>query len=108
MSEPCLSIVIPAYNEAQRIASSLEKVRQYAETRNYSCELILVDDGSQDETPQILRDFQERYARARVLRNEPNRGKGFTVRRGVLEARGEFVLFTDADLSEYQSARDCE
>lgn len=99
MSEPCLSIVIPAYNEAQRIASSLEKVRQYAETRNYSCELILVDDGSQDETPQILRDFQERYARARVLRNEPNRGKGFTVRRGVLEARGEFVLFTDADLS---------
>ena len=99
MSEPYLSIVIPAYNEALRIGSTLEKVHQYAETRNYSCELILVDDGSQDETPQILRDFQERYAEARVLRNEPNRGKGFTVRRGVLEARGEFVLFTDADLS---------
>jgi len=99
MSEPYLSIVIPAYNEALRIGSTLEKVRQYAETRNYPCELILVDDGSWDETPQILERFQERYGQARILRNEPNRGKGFTVRRGVLEARGEFVLFTDADLS---------
>jgi dolichyl-phosphate beta-glucosyltransferase len=99
MSGPYLSIVIPAYNEALRIGSTLEKVRQYAETRNYPCELVLVDDGSQDETPQILENFQERNANARILRNEPNRGKGFTVRRGVLEARGEFVLFTDADLS---------
>ena len=99
MSGPYLSIVIPAYNEALRIGGTLEKVRQYAETRNYLCELILVDDGSRDETPEILTDFQERYAKARILRNEPNRGKGFTVRRGVLEARGEFVLFTDADLS---------
>jgi glycosyltransferase involved in cell wall biosynthesis len=99
MSAPYLSIVIPAYNEALRIGSTLEKVRQYAETRNYPCELILVDDGSQDETPQILQVFQERHAKALILRNEPNRGKGFTVRRGVLEARGEFVLFTDADLS---------
>jgi len=99
MSGPYLSIVIPAYNEALRIGSTLEKVRQYAETRNYPCELVLVDDGSQDETPQILRDFQQRNAKARSLRNEPNRGKGFSVRRGVLEAQGEFVLFTDADLS---------
>jgi dolichyl-phosphate beta-glucosyltransferase len=99
MSGPYLSIVIPAYNEALRVGSTLEKVRQYAETRNYPCELVLVDDGSQDETPQILESFQEHYPKARVLRNEPNRGKGFTVRRGVLEARGEFVLFTDADLS---------
>jgi glycosyltransferase involved in cell wall biosynthesis len=99
MSEPYLSIVIPAYNEALRIGSTLEKVRQYAETRNYPCELIVVDDGSRDETPELLMDFQERYTRVRILRNEPNRGKGFTVRRGVLEARGEFVLFTDADLS---------
>jgi dolichyl-phosphate beta-glucosyltransferase len=99
MPEPYLSIVIPAYNEALRIGSTLEKVRQYVETRNYPCELIVVDDGSRDETPELLMNFQERYARVRVLRNEPNRGKGFTVRRGVLEARGAFVLFTDADLS---------
>lgn len=99
MSEPYLSIVIPAYNEALRIGSTLEKVRAYLETRNYPCELVLVDDGSRDETPEILQGFQERYAKAHILRNEPNRGKGFTVRRGMLEARGEFVLFTDADLS---------
>ena len=99
MSEPYLSIVIPAYNEALRIGGTLEKVRAYVETRSFPCELILVDDGSQDGTPQILENFQERYAKARILRNEPNRGKGFTVRRGVLAACGEFVLFSDADLS---------
>ena len=99
MSEPYLSIVIPAYNEALRIGSTLEKVRQYLVTRNFPCELILVDDGSRDETPQLLADFCERHPWARVLRNEPNRGKGYTVRRGVLDARGQFVLFTDADLS---------
>jgi dolichyl-phosphate beta-glucosyltransferase len=99
MSGPYLSIVVPAYNEGLRIGRTLDKVRAYVETRNYPCELILVDDGSQDETPQILQDFQERHAATRTLRNEPNRGKGYTVRRGVLEARGEFVLFTDADLS---------
>ena len=99
MGNPFLSVVIPAYNEALRIGSTLEKVRQYLETRSYPCELILVDDGSGDETPRLLADFCERYPAARALRNERNRGKGYSVRRGVLEARGEFVLFTDADLS---------
>jgi len=97
--EPFLSIVIPAYNEALRIGNTLVKVRQYLESRNYSGELIVVDDGSTDSTPDLLREFQSRYPVVRVLRHEPNRGKGFTVRRGVLEARGEFVLFTDTDLS---------
>jgi len=99
MSDPFLSIVIPAYNEALRIGATLEKVRQYLDSRNFACELIIVDDGSRDETPEILERFQERHPAVRLLRNEPNRGKGFSVRRGVLEARGEFVLFTDADLS---------
>lgn len=99
MGNPFLSVVIPAYNEALRIGSTLEKVRQYLETRSYPSEIILVDDGSRDETPQLLADFCARYPAARALRNEPNRGKGYSVRRGVLEARGEFVLFTDADLS---------
>jgi len=99
MREPFLSIVIPAYNEALRIGSTLEKVRQYIETRNYPCELIVVDDGSRDETPDILARYAEHHPAVRILRNEPNRGKGYTVRRGVLEARGQFVLFTDADLS---------
>jgi glycosyltransferase involved in cell wall biosynthesis len=99
MPQPFLSIVIPAYNEAGRIGNTLEKIQRYCESRNRSCELVIVDDGSTDSTPELLLDFQKRWPATRILRNEPNRGKGFSVRRGVLEARGEFVLFTDADLS---------
>ncbi len=99
MPEPHLSVVIPAYNETLRIGSTLEKVRAYLETRSFSCELIIVDDGSRDDMPELLADYCGRHPATRVLRNEPNRGKGYSVRRGVLEARGEFVLFTDADLS---------
>jgi glycosyltransferase involved in cell wall biosynthesis len=99
MSEPFLSIVIPAYNEALRLGSTLEKVRQYLESRNHSGELIVVDDGSSDQTGQLLEEVQRLHPALRVLRNDSNRGKGFSVRRGVLEARGELVLFTDADLS---------
>jgi glycosyltransferase involved in cell wall biosynthesis len=99
MAEPYLSIVIPAYNEATRVGSTLEKVRQFLESRKYSTELIAVDDGSTDRTPDLLRETAARISSMRVLRNEPNRGKGYSVRRGALEARGEFVLFTDADLS---------
>jgi glycosyltransferase involved in cell wall biosynthesis len=92
-------VVIPAYNEALRIGSTLEKVRAYLETRGFPCELIIVDDGSRDGMPELLADYCQRHPATRVLRNEPNRGKGYSVRRGVLEARGELVLFTDADLS---------
>lgn len=99
MSDPYLSVVIPAYNEALRIGSTVEKVRRYLQTRNYPVELIVVDDGSNDSTPAILEEAQPHFPAMRVFRNEPNRGKGYSVRRGVLEARGELVLFTDADLS---------
>jgi glycosyltransferase involved in cell wall biosynthesis len=99
MAGPYLSVVIPAYNEALRIGSALESVRQYLDSRNFSTELIVVDDGSQDATPEILKQALESHPTLRLLRNELNRGKGFSVRRGVLEASGELVLFTDADLS---------
>lgn len=99
MAEPYLSVVIPAYNEALRVGSSLEKIKAFLGTKPYATELIAVDDGSKDGTPQVLRGAAARFPSMRILRNEPNRGKGFSVRRGVLEARGEFVVFTDADLS---------
>ncbi|HKS97736.1 MAG TPA: dolichyl-phosphate beta-glucosyltransferase [Terriglobia bacterium] len=99
MAEPFLSIVIPAYNEYLRLGTSLEKTRQYLAAKNFASELVIVDDGSRDQTPELLREAAARFPALRVLRNEPNQGKGYSVRRGVLEARGEFVLFTDADLS---------
>jgi glycosyltransferase involved in cell wall biosynthesis len=95
MSEPFLSIVIPAYNEAGRIVSSLEAIQAYVHGKDFPIEVIVVDDGSTDSTVEIA----SARAGVRVLRNQRNRGKGFSVRHGVLEAQGELILFTDADLS---------
>lgn len=99
MDQPFLSVVIPAYNESERIGKSLEKIRQYLGSKDFPSELVIVDDGSVDRTPEVLREAAASFPTMRLLRNEPNQGKGYSVRRGVLEARGEFVLFTDADLS---------
>ena len=99
MSDPYLSIVIPAYNEALRVEKTLEEVRKYAASKPFETELVLVDDGSSDRTLDLFREFQSRWQPTHVLGNATNRGKGFSVRRGVLEARGRMVLFTDADLS---------
>ncbi len=95
MPEPFLSIVIPAYNEAGRIADSLEAIQKYVLRKEFPVETIVVDDGSTDDTVGIASAYPE----VRVLRNKGNRGKGFSVRHGVLEAQGELILFTDADLS---------
>ena len=95
MPEPFLSIVIPAYNEAGRIADSLEAIQKYVLRKEFPVETIVVDDGSTDNTVGIASAYPE----VRVLRNKGNRGKGFSVRHGVLEAQGELILFTDADLS---------
>ena len=99
MAEPYLSIVIPAYNESLRIGKTLDAVRNYAASRPFETEIVLVDDGSTDGTPELLKEFQSLWPQTRVLVNEINRGKGYSVRRGVLESRGELILFTDADLS---------
>ncbi len=99
MTEPHLSIVIPAYNESRRMGRTLEKIREYVRSKPFAIEVLAVDDGSTDRTREVLQEAAAQFPAMRVLANNGNRGKGFTVRRGILEARGKLVLFTDADLS---------
>jgi dolichyl-phosphate beta-glucosyltransferase len=94
VSDPFLSVVIPAFNEAERLPRTLERVGAFLRAFGRGHEILVVDDGSKDGTAE-----RARAAGATVLRNEANRGKGHAVRRGMLEARGQRRLMTDADLS---------
>jgi len=98
-ASPYLSLVIPAYNEALRLRPTLEKIVAYMRARDFAVELVIVDDGSSDGTGDLARELLEGQVTYRLLRNEPNRGKALSVRRGMLEGRGQVVLFSDADLS---------
>jgi dolichyl-phosphate beta-glucosyltransferase len=93
---PALSVVIPAYNEALRLPATLVRVRGHLALRGVSHEIVVVDDGSSDATAQAA---EAAGVGVRVLRHQPNRGKGFAVRRGMLAATGAKRLMTDADLS---------
>ena len=93
------SIVIPAYDESARIATTLDKVLAYAVAHQWRAEIIVVDDGSHDSTPDIIRSYIARNPSVRLVQNPGNRGKGFSVRNGMLHAQGEIMLFSDADLS---------
>src|SRR5260370_17704704 len=94
-----LSIIIRSFNEELRLPGSLELIAAYVNASNRSTEVLVVDDGSKDRTAEVAASFSDRIAHLRVLKNGENRGKGYSVRHGMLEARGENVLFTDADLS---------
>ncbi|MEW6516880.1 MAG: dolichyl-phosphate beta-glucosyltransferase [candidate division FCPU426 bacterium] len=94
-----VSIVIPAYNEAERLGATLEAVDRFFRVQARSCEVVVVDDGSRDRTAELALAHPFRSGRLRVLRNRRNRGKGASVRRGVAAANGAVVLFSDADLS---------
>jgi dolichyl-phosphate beta-glucosyltransferase len=96
-SPPVLSIIVPAFNEAARISGSIQKIQAYMHRSRIACELIVVDDGSADNTADVLKTTHVKDMR--VVRNDVNHGKGYAVRQGVLAASGQYVLFTDADLS---------
>ena len=96
--EPFLSVVIPAYNEATRLPTTLERVMQYLEGRDYTYEVLVVDDGSEDATADIVEEVASSHPNLRAVRN-PHRGKGYAVRTGMLQARGRFILYSDADFS---------
>lgn len=95
-----LSIIIPAYNEEVRLQNTLQRIYSYFKNKSYSYELIVVDDGSLDKTKQVVLGshfFKE--GNLILLENQQNKGKGFSVKRGILAAKGEYILFTDSDLS---------
>jgi len=93
------SIVIPAYNEGRRLAPTLDKVLGYVRQQGWDAEVIVVNDGSRDDTAEIVRSFAEKDPLLRFVENPGNRGKGYSVRHGMLKARGEVIVFSDADLS---------
>ena len=96
---PELSIVIPSFNEELRLPVTLADISAYIRTSKRETEVIVVDDGSTDRTADVANSFRGEIHRLRVVANKKNRGKGYSVRLGMLEARGSIVLFTDADLS---------
>src|SRR5271166_3672880 len=98
-STPKLSIIIPAYNEEARLPATLGRIANYLQTQRPDTEVIVVDDGSRDGTAAVAESFRGKFPRLRVISNGVNRGKGFSVKHGSLEADGEIILFTDADLS---------
>ena len=100
--QPGLSIIIPAYNEQQRLPHTLARIRDHFASRQMTedgIEIIVVDDGSTDQTSLLVEEWAHDFASVRLVSNGRNRGKGYSVRHGMLEARGRIALFTDADLS---------
>src|SRR5262249_49799517 len=94
-----LSIIVPSFNEELRLPPSLDRIAAYVEASEQPTEVLVVDDGSKDKTAEVAASYAGRIANLCVLKNGENRGKGYSVRHGMLEAKGEVVLFTDADLS---------
>ncbi|TSC93141.1 MAG: hypothetical protein CEN89_256 [Candidatus Berkelbacteria bacterium Licking1014_7] len=94
-----LSVIIPAYNEAHRLPKTLEKTYEYLKKQKYLWEIIVVDDGSTDETVAKTELLAKKIPNLRVIANKANHGKGYVVKQAMLEAKGEWRLFTDADNS---------
>lgn len=99
MRGPRLSIVIPAYNEEKRIEAALERVLGCIADRKWDAEVLVVNDGGTDGTAAIVKRWMARHPELTLIENDGNRGKGYSVRNGLLQAEGDIVMFTDADLS---------
>jgi dolichyl-phosphate beta-glucosyltransferase len=95
--KPYLSVVIPAYKEKERIGSNLLEIEKFLNARNFDYEVIVVVDGSPDNTAEIARNYSSQVKNLRVIDNKENHGKGYAVKQGLLETKGKFVVFLDAD-----------
>lgn len=93
------SIIIPAYNESERLPASLDKILAYISQQGWKAEVIVVNDGSRDSTADVVRQYAAAHPIVRLVENPGNRGKGYAVRNGMSQAKGDILLFSDADLS---------
>jgi len=98
-ARPYLSVVIPAYNERERLKRFVPGIVEYLRSKGQTFEIVVVNDGSKDDTAQVARELSKTFPMLRLVDLQPNRGKGGAVKAGMLEARGQYVLFTDADQS---------
>jgi glycosyltransferase involved in cell wall biosynthesis len=96
---PQYSIIVPAYNEHARIGTTLEQILRHIQRQNWRAEVLVVDDGCRDNTVEIANRVGAGHPEFRMVQNPGNQGKGYSVRNGMLQARGQVLLFTDADLS---------
>lgn len=94
-----LSIIVPAYNEQRRLPKTLSSIDSYLRKQSYDYEILVVNDGSKDKTAEVVESLKVKIKNLRLVDNKENHGKGFVVRQGLLEAKGEYRLFTDADNS---------
>lgn len=94
-----LSVIIPAYNEEKRLPKTIISIDDYLKRQNYDYEILIVSDGSKDNTVNVANNLKESIKQLRVIDNKENHGKGYVVRQGMLEAKGEYRLFSDADNS---------
>ncbi|MFZ4506413.1 MAG: dolichyl-phosphate beta-glucosyltransferase [Fimbriimonas sp.] len=99
---PHLSIVVPAYNEEERIGPTLARLHEYYESLGLPYDVTVVSDGSRDQTGTLVQEFASRHVHFSLLEYQPNQGKGYAVRRGILAAKGDLILFCDADLATPQ------
>ena len=99
MSEIYLSAIIPAYNEEANISGTLREVAEYLKGKDFTSEVIVVDDGSKDATSQKALEFDQEIDNFRLIESKPNRGKGYVLKKAMLEARGKYLMFMDADNS---------
>jgi dolichyl-phosphate beta-glucosyltransferase len=99
LSDLSYSIVIPAYNEGQRLGATLERVLAYVREQQWNAEVVVVNDGSRDNTADLVRQFAAKNPILRLVENPGNRGKGYAVRNGIMNAHGQIIVFSDADLS---------
>lgn len=99
MESRTISVIIPAYNEGERLPASLDQVLAHIAQERWTAEVIVVNDGSRDHTADLVRAYARKHPAVRLVENPGNRGKGYSVRNGMLNANGDVLLFTDADLS---------